>query len=357
MPGSRIPLHLLPGQRFSCEGCGRCCRAPWNIAVDGPSRARISGSGLEARVRREIGGPPLVEDREGRVVLARRSGACVFLDPAGRCRIHADLGVEAKPRACRQFPFLLQATPEGVYAGLSFLCPTVQAGRGAPLETAEAELRGFLDEEGGGSLPEATPGWEERRALEAEMRHALAGQPPSEVLRRALERTLGVPRPASPGLEALEAFGAARFVGWLEYPADPGSGEALARALREGRGRARVPRFGWDGPAEELACRLAGQLPGTDLEASLRRYLDALLFRKILVGERPLARTLALLHLALAVLRWYACTGAALRGAPAPGPGDVDRALGICELELVTHARGQDPLLGDFLRMWNALPR
>ena len=34
-------------------------------------------------------------------------GACVFLDPAGRCRIHAKFGEAAKPLACRLYPLVI----------------------------------------------------------------------------------------------------------------------------------------------------------------------------------------------------------------------------------------------------------
>jgi Fe-S-cluster containining protein len=72
------------------------------------------------------GAPPL---------LARVNGRCVFLDDPenagdaptpepGRCRIHAALGHEALPLACRQFPRVTVEDPRGVSVTLSHYCPT-----------------------------------------------------------------------------------------------------------------------------------------------------------------------------------------------------------------------------------------
>lgn len=338
-------LHFPPGQRFACSGCGRCCRAPWNVVVDGASAGRVRGTALELRVIQERGGAALQADREGRLVTARTRGACVFLDAANRCRIHSDLGAAAKPRTCRQFPFTFRATPGGVFVGVSFFCPAVVGNEGPLLEESEAEIRAMLAEaplDEGSWSPEA---WVSYRALEAELRDAVAARPVSEALRDALSRRLGGPPP--PGLEA---FVAARFVGWLEYPGDVAAGEALASALRARRGRIRLPRFGWEGDVADLEAQVARVPPAPDLESAIRRYVDALLFRKALL-ERPLAEGLALLHVAAPLIRWYAGVSAGLRGSA--DPSDLALALEICELELVTHARGQDPLLRDFVRLWS----
>jgi len=43
--------------------------------------------------------------RDGRLV--QRGGVCPFSTPQGRCRIHAELGPQAKPSICRQYPLIL----------------------------------------------------------------------------------------------------------------------------------------------------------------------------------------------------------------------------------------------------------
>ena len=66
------------------------------------------------------------------VLVGRAAGACVFYDssPAarnGRCRIHAALGHDALPLACRQFPRVSVVDPRGVSVTLSHYCPTAAA--------------------------------------------------------------------------------------------------------------------------------------------------------------------------------------------------------------------------------------
>lgn len=343
-------LHFPEGQRFGCTTCGRCCRAPWNVVVDAPSAGRLRGSALELRVLQGCGAAPLTRDAEGRTVTAKVGGACVLLDRSSRCLVHSELGPEAKPRTCRQFPYTFRATPEGVFVGVSFFCPAVMANQGPLLSESAQEIRGLVAEE---PLEEGAwgPGeWDAYRAFEDGLRWDLGREPVSAVLRRTLCALRGTSEASHH--PALEAFTAARFLGWLEYPGAPPAGEDLARALRERRGRVRLPRFGWEGDVRALEESLARVAPSPDLEALLRRYLDALLFRKVLLEPRPLALGVALLHMVPPLLRWYAAASAGLRGAPAVEASDIARALEICELELVTHARGQDPLLADLVRMW-----
>ena len=51
--------------------------------------------------------------------------ACVFLGPGGRCRIHAKFGHDAKPLACRLYPFVLVPAGKRWRVGLRFSCPSV----------------------------------------------------------------------------------------------------------------------------------------------------------------------------------------------------------------------------------------
>ncbi len=71
----------------------------------------------------------------------QEDGACVFLDPSGRCRIHARFGEEAKPRACRLFPLALHPAGTKLLAGLRFSCPSAVANAGKPLSQQVPDLR------------------------------------------------------------------------------------------------------------------------------------------------------------------------------------------------------------------------
>lgn len=71
----------------------------------------------------------------GRTLLNKHTdGACVFLDRETKhCRIHEKHGFDAKPLACRIYPFSLRAVPEGWSASLRFDCPSVAKNEGEPL--------------------------------------------------------------------------------------------------------------------------------------------------------------------------------------------------------------------------------
>jgi hypothetical protein len=61
-------------------------------------------------------------------VLGRAAGRCVFHgDGAAACRLHSWGGADAKPIACRQFPWLAVHDPRGTFVSLSHVCPTAGA--------------------------------------------------------------------------------------------------------------------------------------------------------------------------------------------------------------------------------------
>src|SRR5262249_14431575 len=76
----------------------------------------------------------------------REDGSCVFLMPDNRCRIHAELGAEAKPDVCKLFPWTVTPTPRGIVVsdrteGSAF--STSSAG-GAPLEQRFGDVRALF---------------------------------------------------------------------------------------------------------------------------------------------------------------------------------------------------------------------
>ena len=79
------------------------------------------------------GAEPFVTDlgasAETPAVLAVSAHACVFYDhkATAHCRVHAALGHEALPLACRQFPRVTLEDPRGVSLTLSHYCPTAAA--------------------------------------------------------------------------------------------------------------------------------------------------------------------------------------------------------------------------------------
>jgi lysine-N-methylase len=142
------PVRSLPVlQQWDCHGCTACCR-DYNVYVSDEERARISAQGWEKEP--DIGDLPLFVRSglwwQSRYRLNQRQGHCLFLDADGRCRIHARHGADAKPLACRVFPFVLVPAGEHWRVGLRYSCPSVAANKGRPLVEHQSELTALAAE-------------------------------------------------------------------------------------------------------------------------------------------------------------------------------------------------------------------
>ena len=143
-----LPVRSLPVlQNFDCHGCTDCCRE-YRVPVTDAERQRISA--LEWGDEPALEGVPLFA-REGgwfskRYRLNQRAdGTCVFLDANGGCRIHARHGPEAKPLACRIYPFVLVPAGDHWRVGMRYACPSVTANKGRPLSVHNADLRLYAE--------------------------------------------------------------------------------------------------------------------------------------------------------------------------------------------------------------------
>lgn len=141
------PLAFDHDQRFTCASCGRCCRG-WDVVVTAAEADAFRQAGASRLFREHEqaseGTPadPFVAllGRPGYLRIRRRpDGACGFLSPANRCRLHEEWGAARKPLACRLFPFRVHGTEEP-RAVASFSCPTIVANVGTPLEAQRREL-------------------------------------------------------------------------------------------------------------------------------------------------------------------------------------------------------------------------
>jgi len=117
---------------YRCRSSGACCRSGWEIPVEPVVEARIQAGMDEGRLRpaaswaRALPGLP----HEARSVLrVLGSGDCVFLEHGEPrlCAVERQLGADAMPSSCRQFPRLVTLTPLGVSVTLSHYCPTAAA--------------------------------------------------------------------------------------------------------------------------------------------------------------------------------------------------------------------------------------
>jgi len=147
-----LPLVFPPGLRFTCHGCGACCRG-FTVALEPGERARILRHDWRREHPRFAGGfarPGTGPHGDARDELCKvEGGACIFLDEAdGLCLVEKRLGRAAKPRTCRKFPVELVAAPDGLRAVVSVECESRwrSAGTGALLEASRAEVEALAAE-------------------------------------------------------------------------------------------------------------------------------------------------------------------------------------------------------------------
>jgi len=132
-----LPILVLPvaEQRYSCHGCGNCCR-DFTVQLREADLERLRAQDWEKR----LGEPVTVEFRGTTYLRQRADGACVFLMEDGLCRIHKEHGFAEKPIACQLFPFVLVPDERRTAVGISFACQSVRENRGAGLRSHLAEI-------------------------------------------------------------------------------------------------------------------------------------------------------------------------------------------------------------------------
>ncbi|MGO8836877.1 MAG: YkgJ family cysteine cluster protein [Limisphaerales bacterium] len=138
MKSLRVEIPLI--QNWSCHGCSDCCRGHLLIQLLPEDKQRIEKQGWTMADGVDPGSMIVAEG--GRFRLGhQKDGACVFLDPSGRCRIHAKYGEEAKPLACRLYPLVIHPAGQKVVVGLRFSCPSAALNHGQPLAEQKAEIQ------------------------------------------------------------------------------------------------------------------------------------------------------------------------------------------------------------------------
>ncbi|MCC7292903.1 MAG: YkgJ family cysteine cluster protein [Phycisphaerales bacterium] len=135
-----ILMPRVEGQRWSCHSCGRCC---YDLVghLSSEERMRLNRQDW----RGELGVEPYVRMGRAFVLNKHDDGACVFLDRQTKlCRIHVKFGEQAKPLACRIYPFTVYPVSAGWQAALRFDCPSVADAKGAPLQQHRAPVAELL---------------------------------------------------------------------------------------------------------------------------------------------------------------------------------------------------------------------
>jgi hypothetical protein len=136
----REPLLARPGARFDCVGDGLCCSDIHAVGALTDEDCEMLALISEDAIDRHEG--------EDAAVLMMRSdtGRCVFWSEQG-CAIHSQLGPDAKPSPCIQFPYSLTATPMGGRISTQHRCTCRTLGS-LPLVTAEGARPNLLDSNG-----------------------------------------------------------------------------------------------------------------------------------------------------------------------------------------------------------------
>jgi Fe-S-cluster containining protein len=140
-----LPLVLLDGARFECQGSGGCCHQYRFGPVGDDDIARLEALDLDAAFPGRA--PWVVGDEEGRRYLRSVDDACVFLEDGHRCGVHARFGAAAKPRVCQLYPLEPHATLAGLglsdQGGCARFAESSQ--RGLPLHQDLARLLPLLE--------------------------------------------------------------------------------------------------------------------------------------------------------------------------------------------------------------------
>ncbi len=137
-------LHVIEKDaRFSCGSCGACCNQPWRTSIEADKAAALDRHDFSTYP--QLAGKRFyhaaADGRAGFFDLAKGEGTkCLFLDADGLCIIHKELGAEAKPGMCRQFPLISSRTWVDERVSLNFACPSVQRGTGELLTNQTSDI-------------------------------------------------------------------------------------------------------------------------------------------------------------------------------------------------------------------------
>ena len=131
-----LPIVILPTtEKWDCHQCGICCRGSL-IPLYDEDLARLRSQKWEEHPEFR-NTPVMVRNQSSKKAfrLAHRAdGSCVFLSDQGLCRIHSELGFEAKPTICRVFPLQLVPRNGKVVLTARRACPSAAADRGQLLK-------------------------------------------------------------------------------------------------------------------------------------------------------------------------------------------------------------------------------
>lgn len=268
--GQRPALCLTVHAGYRCRHSGACCTASWPIPIE---------TGTLATLRLHFGGHPERFDDvsprpagAGALAAIDDAGACAFFEAdRGRlCAIHRELGPDALPDACRQFPRVVLHDPRGTMISLSHFCPTAAAllFETTPLRVVAAGPVLALDGR--------ADGLDARGVLPPLLRQGMLTDVDGYACweTRALEILDNDDLNAVAALDAIEAA-TARIQEWR--PGGPTLADTVAREFAVASpGRSPQDRGAYDGArSRRVEVALASIPAGTEIPAQLRHLADA----------------------------------------------------------------------------------
>lgn len=144
MPVRNLPLI----QKWDCHSCSNCCRE-YDVAVTAEEQKRITEQGWDKDPA--MAGVKLFHKigswwSRQTVLNHKKEGGCVFLDENNQCRIHARHGSQAKPLACRLYPFILIPSGDHWRVGMRYACPSAVIDEGRSIESHAQDLQRWSTE-------------------------------------------------------------------------------------------------------------------------------------------------------------------------------------------------------------------
>ncbi|MFQ5422566.1 MAG: YkgJ family cysteine cluster protein [Phycisphaerae bacterium] len=137
-------LQLLDESvRFSCGSCTACCDQPWRTLIEYDKAQNLERHDFSRypQLAGQTFYHPSSDGRTDVLELAKGAGTrCLFLDTDSLCIIHKELGPEAKPHMCQQFPFLPARTWTDDRVSANFGCPAVQRRSGTRLPEQASDI-------------------------------------------------------------------------------------------------------------------------------------------------------------------------------------------------------------------------
>jgi Fe-S-cluster containining protein len=368
--GSGFPLNFNEDPGYPCLGCGGCCQK-WEICIGPETMAALKDTPLARRLDEATGGGGLFHYSEDMEIwlIKKVDERCVFLDGQEGCLIHKEIGYNAKPVFCREYPIRLFPTPDGIFVGASFKCPSVLEGPRGDTCSMTDEIEAWLKEHGA-RLPldrtcaftdGITTDWEGYKAVEVFTGKCIeSASTPGEGLWNAFMTMLMLSLECR--RDGLESLTAERIKDFLKNPPpfpferdeiyftlEKQTALGLITIMETEESDSGGANFGILLNGGKLNSRTFGQpVDVGELQAYARknmehfkapliiRYLTSLIWGKIMLKRRSILGGLAQLIIITPLLGWYFFARALLRGAPHPDAQDAVFAVQLVD-KSITH--------------------